>query len=60
MMVVITLLRETGFFSRLGIKMIKLAKYEPRSIMISLLITSSVMTVCVDAETCTFYDSTSI
>lgn len=36
MMVVVALLRDTGFFSWLGIKMIKLAKYEPRRIMIAL------------------------
>jgi len=42
MMVVVALLRETGFFRWLGIKMIKLAKYEPRSIMISLLLLSAI------------------
>jgi Na+/H+ antiporter NhaD/arsenite permease-like protein len=47
MMVVVALFRETGFFNWLGIKMIKLAKYEPRSIMISLLLLSAVMSACV-------------
>jgi len=51
MMVVIALLRETGFFHWLGIKMIKLAKYKPRSIMISLLLLSAVMAACVDEVT---------
>lgn len=51
MMVVVALLRETGFFHWLGIKMVKLAKYEPRSIMISLLLLSAVMAACVDEVT---------
>ena len=51
MMVVVALLRETGFFRWLGIKMVKLAKYEPRGIMISLLLLSAVMAACVDEVT---------
>ena len=51
MMVVVALLRETGFFRWLGIKMIKLAKYQPRGIMISLLLLSAVMAACVDEVT---------
>jgi Na+/H+ antiporter NhaD/arsenite permease-like protein len=51
MMVVIALLRDTGFFSWLGIKVLKLAKYEPRRIMVSLLLLSAVMAACVDEVT---------
>ena len=51
MMVVVALLRETGFFRWLGVKMIKLTKYEPRSIMISLLLLSAAMAACVDEVT---------
>ena len=51
MMVVVALLRDTGFFRWLGIKMIKLARYEPRRIMISLLLLSAVMAACVDEVT---------
>lgn len=51
MMVVVALLRDTGFFSWLGIKMLKLAKYEPRNIMLSLLLLSSVMAACIDEVT---------
>ncbi|MDH4291367.1 MAG: SLC13 family permease, partial [Dehalococcoidia bacterium] len=51
MMVVVALLRDTGFFRWLGIKIIKLGKYEPRSIMISLLLLSAVMAACVDEVT---------
>jgi len=51
MMVVVALLRDTGFFRWFGIKMIKVAKYEPRSIMISLLLLSAVMAACVDEVT---------
>ncbi|HEY4711210.1 MAG TPA: SLC13 family permease [Dehalococcoidia bacterium] len=51
MMVVVALLRDTGFFRWLGIKMLKLARYEPRSIMISLLLLSSIMAACVDEVT---------
>ena len=51
MMVVVALLRETGFFSWLGIKIIKLAKYNPRRIMISLLFLSAIMAACVDEVT---------
>jgi Na+/H+ antiporter NhaD/arsenite permease-like protein len=51
MMVVVALLRDTGFFNWLGIKMFKLAHYEPRSIMISLLLLSSIMAACLDEVT---------
>jgi len=51
MMVVVALLRDTGFFRWLGVKMIKLTKYEPRSIMISLLLLSAAMAACVDEVT---------
>jgi Na+/H+ antiporter NhaD/arsenite permease-like protein len=48
MAVIVALLRDTGFFLWLGTKMIKLAKYEPRRIMIALLFLSAVMAACVD------------
>ena len=51
MMVVVALLRETGFFHWLGIKMIKVAKYEPKRIMVSLLFLAAVMAACVDEVT---------
>jgi Na+/H+ antiporter NhaD/arsenite permease-like protein len=51
MMVVVALLRDTGFFSWLGIKVLKLAKYEPKRIMVSLLLVSAVMAACVDEIT---------
>ncbi len=51
MMVMVALLRDTGFFRWLGIKMLKLANYEPRSIMIALLVLSAVMAACVDEVT---------
>jgi Na+/H+ antiporter NhaD/arsenite permease-like protein len=51
MAVIVALLRDTGFFRWLGIKMVKLAKYEPRNIMISLLVLSAVMAACVDEVT---------
>jgi Na+/H+ antiporter NhaD/arsenite permease-like protein len=51
MMVVVALLRETGFFHWLGIKMIKLAKHEPMRIMISLLFLAAIMAACVDEVT---------
>lgn len=51
MMVVVALLRETGFFHWLGIKMVKLARYEPKRIMVSLLFLSSLMAAMVDEVT---------
>lgn len=51
MAVIVALLRDTGFFRWLGIKMVKLAKYEPRNIVISLLVLSAVMAACVDEVT---------
>lgn len=51
MMVVVALLRDTGFFRWLGIKMIKVARYDPKRIMVSLLFLSSVMAACVDEVT---------
>ena len=51
MAVIVALLRDTGFFLWLGTKMIKLAKYESRRIMIALLFLSAVMAACVDEVT---------
>lgn len=51
MAVIVALLRDTGFFHWLGIKVIKLAKYETRSIMIALLVLSAVMSACVGEVT---------
>jgi Na+/H+ antiporter NhaD/arsenite permease-like protein len=51
MAVIVALLRDTGFFHWLGIKVIKLARYETRSIMIALLLLSAVMSACVGEVT---------
>jgi Na+/H+ antiporter NhaD/arsenite permease-like protein len=58
MAVIVALLRDTGFFNWVGIKMIKLVKYEPRSIMISLLFLSAVMSACVGEVTSILFMTT--
>lgn len=51
MAVIVALLRDTGFFHWLGARMIKLARYDPKRVMISLLFLSAVMAACVDEVT---------
>lgn len=51
MAVIVALLRDTGFFNWLGTKMIKLARYDSKKIMVSLLFLSAIMAACVDEVT---------
>jgi len=51
MMTIVALVRETGFFSWLGWKMIKMAGRNPRNFMFMLLLLSSLMAALVDEVT---------
>lgn len=51
MMVLVALLRETGFFSWVGVRVIKVAGYNPRRFMALLLLMAAVMAALVDEVT---------